>query len=166
MQVVEAARLENVFPNHYTMKSLTEVVPSCNNTAPIEVQSRTRIEAESACSVSEAANEPTEDIGDGLNVFWLNAGGWLAYKIAVLKTGKYRARYRISSLDGGGSFQMESNTTGKAIGTVLSASSTGSWQNFITIQEDVELLAGEYVIVIRSLETGWNMNWWELAPLV
>lgn len=166
LEVAEAARLENVFPNHYTMKTLTGRTISCADAAPIVVQSRTRIEAEDACSVSHAANEPTEDIGGGLNVFWLDSGGWLAYNVSLLQTGTYRARYRISSLDGGGSFQMESNATGKALGTILSASSTGSWQNFTTIQEDVELPAGDYVIVIRSLETGWNINYFELAPLI
>lgn len=165
-QVAEAARLENVFPNHHTMKSLTGRTSNCDDAVPIVVQSRTRIEAENACSVLEAANEPTEDIGGGLNVFWLDSKGWLAYKISLLKTGRYRARYRIASLGGDGSFQMESNATGKILGTVLHASFTGSWQNFTTIQQEVELPAGEYLIVIRSLEAGWNLNWFELAPLV
>lgn len=167
MQVAKASLLENVFPNHHTVASLTGVTSSCDNATSIVVESRTRIEAENACSVSEAANEPTEDIGGGLNVFWLDSEGWLAYKIAVLKAGTYKARYRIASLGGDGSFQLELNATGgEILGTVLSAPLTGSWQNFTTIEDEVELAAGEYVIVIRSLEPGWNLNWFELSPLL
>ncbi|GAX21227.1 hypothetical protein FisN_23Lh173 [Fistulifera solaris] len=167
LQVAEATRIRNAFPNHHTMKSLTGRSTNCTSSASIAVKSRTRIEAEDACSVSNATNEITEDIGGGLNVFWLEPSGWLAYKINVATAGTYQARYRVSSLGGGGIFQVELNlVNGTKAGKTQNPPVTGGWQNFTTIEETIKLPQGEYELVIRALAGGWNLNWVELAPVI
>lgn len=167
MEIAEAARIENVFPNHATIKALTGVVPSCKGSVSVTIDSRVRLEAENACSMLNAAMEKTEDTGGGLNIWWEKSEGWISHKIQVSKAGTYQVRYRVASLGGGGSFQVELNQVGGTkAGKVQSPPVTGSWQKFTTIEETVQLPQGEYELVIRALAGGWNLNWIELAPVI
>lgn len=167
MEVAEAANIDHVFPNHATIKALTGVIPSCEDSTSVSIQSRVRLEAEHACSMFNAATERTEDTGLGLNVFWEKSEGWISHKINILEAGNYQAHYRVASLGGDGFFQVELNKVGgQRVGKVQSVPYTGSWQKFTTIEDTLQLPSGEYELVIRSLQSGWNLNWIELAPTI
>ncbi|GAX18301.1 hypothetical protein FisN_23Hh194 [Fistulifera solaris] len=166
MQIAEAAKINNVFPNHATIKALTGVVPSCEDTVPLTVDTRVRLESENACSMLNAAHEKTDDVGGGLNIWWEKSEGWISHKIKIVQPGTYQARYRVASLGGGGPFQIELNQVGGTpAGQPQYPPVTGSWQKFTTIEETLQLPQGEYELVIRALAGGWNLNWIELAPV-
>ena len=167
MEVAENAKLAKAVPNCATIHALTGVVPSCADSISVAIASRVRLESEKACNMLNAVTEKTEDTGGGFNIWWSKSEGWISHKINVTKAGAYQARYRVSSLGGGGPFQIELDQVGGTkAGQLQYPPVTGSWQKFTTIEETLQLPPGEYEIFIRALAGGWNMNWIELTPIV
>lgn len=120
-----------------------------------------KVEAEDYCDMSGVQTETTSDTGGGENVGWIDTGDTLTYAIDVPASGIYTVNYRLASLDNGAYFQVESDA-GTAL-DVVQASATGDWQNWTTVQSQLDLSAGEQDITLRATGGGWNINWFEVA---
>lgn len=116
------------------------------------------IEAEDYYEMSGIQTESCSD--GGLNVGWIDAGDFMNYHVDVPESGTYTINYRVASLNGGGSLQLESVGGGTVYGT-LDVPGTGGWQNWTTVSHIVNLNAGQQDIAIRANSGGWNINWWD-----
>ena len=106
--------------------------------------------------------EACYDTGGGFNTGWTDPGEWLEYTIAVPLAGLYHLDARVSSLSGGGVFQVEFagvDRTGD-----LAVPSTTGWQTWTTVSTTVNLTAGTQVMRFAPTAAGFNVNWFELTP--
>lgn len=101
--------------------------------------------------------EATTDTGGGFNVGWIATGEWLAYSIVLPTTGSYEVSYRVASLNGGGTLQLEKQGGVLVYGSV-NIPSTGGWQKWITIKHIVTLTAGSQNIALAFKSGGFNIN--------
>jgi len=113
-----------------------------------------KIEAEAYTAMTgiqtETCGEGTQDVG------YIDATDTLTYAINVPTAGTYTIRYRVASLNGGGS--LTSSFKGQSLGT-LSLPQTGGWQTWATVSQAVDLPAGSGNFVISVVAGGWNLNW-------
>lgn len=117
-----------------------------------------RIEAESFDSMNGIQTESTADAGGGLNVGWIDNGDWMDYNVNVTATGNYTAAFRVASPNTGSQFQLR-RQDGSILATV-NVPQTGGWQNWVTVNANVSLIAGTQTIRIASTAAaGWNINW-------
>jgi endoglucanase len=86
----------------------------------------------------------------------------MTYNVSVATAGNYTVKYRVASLNGGGSLQLEQAGGGTVYGT-LSVPATGGWQTWSTIQHTVNLPAGNQQLAIKANAGGWNLNYWGQA---
>ena len=100
------------------------------------------IEAEKFTSMSGIQTENTMDIGGGNNIGFIDSGDWMSYPINILAAGKYKVSYRIASMNGGGSLQIEQQGGSPVYGTV-NIPGTGGWQTWSTVSHVVSLPAGQ-----------------------
>jgi hypothetical protein len=114
------------------------------------------VQAENYTATSNTQTETTTDAGGGLNVGYIEAGSWLDYKVNVQTAGNYTIQYRVASESGGGSFQLRKDT---AILTSNNVAATGGWQNWATIIDSANLVAGEQTLRLHALSGGFNINW-------
>lgn len=118
------------------------------------------IQAEDYALMSGVQTETCSE--GGLDVGWIDAGDWMVYNVNLPVSGTYTVSYRVASLSGGGTLQLE-----KAGGTPtygqLAVPSTGGWQNWTTISHQVQLPAGQQQIAIKALGGGWNINWFQIS---
>ena len=83
------------------------------------------------------------------------------YQINVTATGTYQVDYRVAAQNAsGGSIQLQLN--GSTIGSI-SIPSTGGWQTYITVSNEVQLIAGDNTLRIFGQQAGWNLNWIEFS---
>ncbi|MDP5209306.1 cellulase family glycosylhydrolase [Microbulbifer sp. 2205BS26-8] len=120
-----------------------------------------RIEAEHFCEMSGVQIESTSDTGGGSNVGYLDTGDWMSYKITVPSRGDYTVSYRVAALGSGGVLQLEKRG-GSPVYSQLDIPNTGDWQSWTTIQQTVQLDAGEQEIAIAVLGPAWNLNWLDI----
>jgi glucose/arabinose dehydrogenase len=106
--------------------------------------------------------EGCTDIGGGYNVGWIAPDEWLKYPIDVQENGIYTIDIRVASLSAGGSFYLDVGGTNLS-GTV-SVPVTGGWQSWTTVTvTNVPLYAGANVFEFYSLESGYNVNWFDFT---
>ncbi|MFS1524326.1 cellulase family glycosylhydrolase [Microbulbifer sp. 2304DJ12-6] len=120
-----------------------------------------RIEAEDLCEMSGVQIESTTDVDGGSNVGYLDAGDWMSYKISVPSSGGYTVSYRVAAMGTGGVLQLE-RRGGSPVYGQLDIPNTGDWQSWTTIQQTVQLDAGEQEIAIAVLGPAWNLNWLDI----
>ena len=107
--------------------------------------------------------EACSDTGGGYDVGWINNNEWLVYTISVKDSGTYRIGARVSSNSTGGSFHFEIDNN-DITGTV-NVSSTGGWQNWITVlTKDFSLSAGIHKLKFFANSAGFNINKIYLYP--
>lgn len=120
------------------------------------------IQAENYCQMSGIQTENTSDADGGQNVGWIDANDWMTYAVNVTTAGTYTVNYRVASLSGGGSIQLEKAGGAPVYGTV-SIPSTGGWQTWTTVSHNVTLPAGNQLLAIKAVNGGFNLNWWGQA---
>ena len=120
----------------------------------------TRIEAENYALMNGVQTEPCNE--GGLNVGYIDPGDWMVWDVNLPSSGSYTVSYRIASLNGGGSFQLE-KAGGSPIYGSLSVPNTNGWQNWTTISHQVNLSAGQQQIAIYTPNGGFNLNWIEIS---
>lgn len=121
------------------------------------------IEAENYNATYGVQSEATSDINGGLDVGWINTGDWMDYRVNVPSTGTYSVRLRVASPSGASNaIQLIKDTTTLATYTVPS---TGGWQSWATVPQNVSLTAGVQTLRIRAAAEGWNINNIEFIPL-
>ena len=109
--------------------------------------------------MSGVRTQPTTDAGGGLNVGWIDPGDWMSYReVNLPEDGLYTVEYRVASLHGGGSFQLE-RAGGYPVYDRVSVPRTGGWQNWTTVRHQVRLPAGRIRFGIGVQSGGWNLNW-------
>ena len=118
-----------------------------------------RIEAENYALMNGVQTEPCNE--GGLNVGYIDAGDWMVWDVNLPSSGTYTVSYRVASLNGGGSFQLE-KAGGSPIYGSLSVPNTNGWQNWTTISHQVNLSAGQQQIAIYTPNGGFNLNWIEI----
>ncbi len=123
------------------------------------------IQAEDYDNMSGVQTETTSDPdGGNLNVGWIDAGDWMTFNnISIPSTGTYSIAYRVASPSGGGNIQLEQAGGGTVYGSIA-VPSTGGWQTWTTIYQNVTLSAGTQSFGIKALSAGWNINWWAITP--
>lgn len=118
--------------------------------------------AEDYSNMSGVQTEQTSDVGGGLNVSHIDAGDWMTYDVDVASSGTYTVSYRVASLNGGGTIQLEEAGGGPVYGTI-SVPSTGGWQNWTTISHNVQLSSGQQQLGLAIPSGGFNLNWVSIA---
>jgi hypothetical protein len=119
------------------------------------------VEAENHFASSGIQHEPSLDRNGGLNAGWVDAGDWMDYKVNVPKTGKYTVSLRVSSPDGApGAVQLKN---GSSVLSTLDIPNTGGWQNWKTVTREVNLNAGDQILRLAAVSSGWNVNWIEFT---
>ena len=83
--------------------------------------------------------------------------------ISIPSSGTYSIAYRVASQSGGGNIQLEQAGGGAVYGSIA-VPSTGGWQTWTTIYQNVTLSAGTQNFGIKALTGGWNINWWAITP--
>ena len=107
--------------------------------------------------------ESTSDVGGGTNVGYIPTGDWMSYPEVVLpSTGAYKVEYRVASLSGSGSLQLE-KAGGIPVYGGISIPATGGWQNWVTVSHTVNLNAGPNGFGIKATTGGWNLNWFRIT---
>jgi CxxC motif-containing protein (DUF1111 family) len=122
------------------------------------------VEAESFTVMSGVRTEPCDDVGGGLNVGFIDAGDWMAYRnapVTIFEGGSHLVEFRVASPEGGGSIRFE-EMGGDALHATVAVPSTGGWQVWQTISATVELAAGEHRFGLNATAGGWNLNWFRV----
>ncbi len=94
----------------------------------------------------------------GQNLGWIEAGDWVVWNLNLPQGGTYTVEYRVASLNGGGSLQLEM-AGGTPVYGALNVPSTGGWQNWTTISHRVTLPAGQQQIAVKANGPGWNLRY-------
>lgn len=133
-----------------------------SNVAIVEHEPLTIIEAESYDVMSGVKNEPCVEGGE--NVAYLEAGDWLSYaNVSIPKSGKYIVYYRVAAANTGGKISLEKDA-GQTVLGVVNVPSTGDWQMWNTVSQEVELPAGNYNLGLGIATGGYNLNLFAIAP--
>jgi hypothetical protein len=119
-----------------------------------------RVEAEDYFAMSGIQVENSSE--GGRNVGFIEPGDWMDYRLEATG-GTYRFTFRIASPNNGTQFQIRSGST---ILTTVALPNTGGFQSWQSVQSSpVSLSAGQQIIRIHSLSTGWNINWLEFVKV-
>ena len=119
-----------------------------------------RIEAEDYSAMLGVQTQATSDSSGNLNVGWIDVGDYMEYQVTLATAGEYTIAYRISSVVGGSSVDLQLDGTSVLSTTLIS---TGSWDNWQTQVATLTLPAGD--VTLRLVVTGanWNLNWFDLT---
>lgn len=119
-----------------------------------------KIEAENATYQNGTATEITADVGGGLNVGSIETGDYLSFTANVTYTGIYQLQMRVATPRTGTEIDVRVN--GNSIDTV-SVPNTGNWQNWTTLDIEIELESGIQTIDLvfsGTFNSGlMNINW-------
>lgn len=126
-----------------------------------------KIEAEDFFFQSGVQLETTSDVGGGQNIGYLDVNDYLDYQVEIATTGTYKVEYRVASEQIGGIALQLLDTSGTPnVLHLTSFSATGSWQNWVTYDENVFIPAGLYTMRVLITQAPFNMNWMDFSLLV
>ena len=132
-----------------------------SNVTIVETEPLAVIEAESYDVMFGVKNEPCLEGGE--NVAYLEAGDWLSYaSVSIPKSGKYTVYYRIAAANAGGKIRLEKDA-GQTVLSVVNVPSTGDWQMWNTVSQEVDLPAGSYSLGLGIATGGYNLNLFAIA---
>ena len=135
------------------------------NLASNPVPGALTVQAEAYDYMSGVQVEATTDSGGGQDVGYVDAGDWLSYPaVNIPSSGTYLVEFRVASLNGGGRLSFE-EAGGSAVYGVASIPATGGWQNWVTVQQQVQLTAGSHRFGIGVPAGGWNLNWYRISKV-
>lgn len=122
-----------------------------------------KIEAEDFVVNNGFGLEGTSDAGGGENLGWSDRGDFVEYNISVPQGGNYKINYRYAAQAGGSKLIAEYLKDGKTtLLHVITFAATGGWQTWQNAEKSANLPAGEYVLRLRVLDGGFNLNWFEI----
>jgi glycosidase len=101
--------------------------------------------------------------GNGYDVGWVEPGEWMKYTVHVASAGAYAVNFRVASgvaSGTAGTFHLEDETGANLTGAIT-VTSTGGWQNWVTVNGSVTLAAGNHVLnaVIDSGNGSFNLEY-------
>lgn len=115
-----------------------------------------RIEAEDFISMQGVQTEPTNDVGGGLNVGWIDNNDSMNYLLDITKSGSYTINYRYASLLANSEFYILHEDS---VYSLALTEPTGNWQTWKTYTDTAYFYEGEYEIILYSLIGGFNLNY-------
>ena len=121
-----------------------------------------KIEAENFSNQVGLQTENTSDTGAGENIGYTDAGDYSEYLIYIENTGNYDLNIRSAAQWNSGKveFQLLNNGTEQSI-SIVDLPVTGGWQSWQTSSVSTTLNAGVYVLKMKVLTGGFNLNWFE-----
>jgi endoglucanase len=122
------------------------------------------IQAESYSNSFGVVPKNTGDVAGGQNVGNINIDDWMSYPaLTIPTTGGYTVSYRVMSLSGGDTLQLE-RAGGMPVYGTLSIPSMGAWQAWTTVLHTVNLSTGSQSFALKAMSGGWNINWFSITP--
>lgn len=121
------------------------------------------IEAENFNAANGVASEASSDTNGGLDVGWIDSGDWMDYRVNIPSTGTYSVRLRVASPGGASNAIQLSNSSTTPV--AFTVPSTGGWQSWTTVAQDVSLTAGVQTLRLSAVTDGWNLNSIEFVPV-
>ncbi len=121
-----------------------------------------RIEAETFNNSSDVRTEPTDDVGGGSNVNYIDDEDWMDYYVSADSTGTHTFSFRVANSYGNGVIEVK-NQNGAILGQV-DVPRTGGWQTYSTVSTNVNLTAGDQIIRLFTRKGTFNFNWFEVTP--
>lgn len=116
------------------------------------------IEAENYIAMNGIETEVCSE--GGLNIAYVDGEDWMDYNVNIQNSGTYRAEFRVSSPYDNTKLQLRSGTS---VLTTITVPNTGGWQNYVTVEANVNLSAGRQTLRVHAVTNGWNMNWLSLT---
>ncbi len=108
--------------------------------------------------------EACQDVNDGFNVGWIDATEWLTYPNLVIdQAGTYKLSLRVASPNGA-QVKVDLDGGNKTLAELI-VPNTGDWQNWTTIETEVEMSAGVFNLGVYAMAGGWNFNWIKMKAL-
>jgi hypothetical protein len=98
----------------------------------------------------------TDPEGAPFNVGWTETLEMMSYTVTIEQAGRYAVAIRVASDVGGG--QLSLALDNDSITGFLNVDDTGGWQNWVTLQAEVVLPAGEHILEVRTRQPGYNIN--------
>ena len=117
-----------------------------------------KIQAENYSAQRGMQTEPTSDTGGGQNIGFIDTGDWMDYEVNVASAGDYTVAFRVASNVNNIQFDLKQGT---AVLTSVNSATTGGWQVWKTVTQNVTLAAGQQTLRIEGTGSGWNINWME-----
>lgn len=144
--IVDGENTQTVYFDNVNLKKMNK---------PTIISGKTRIEAEDV--FTKSSTPQTQECSEGgMNVGWMTENNWLKYKIIVDEPGIYKIRYRVASELENNPIQLKSEL-GKSN---LIFKGSGNWQNWESIDDEIELPKGNSVLTLSAVDV--NINWIEL----
>ncbi|MBL9135603.1 MAG: carbohydrate-binding protein [Verrucomicrobiales bacterium] len=102
----------------------------------------------------------------GHAVSWTTAGEWLEFTIQVEQSGQYRLRARTArGQSGTRTIRFLVDGADKTGNLVIPA--TGNWQSYATVESGrFELAAGTQILRVDMTSADFNLDWFEIVPVV
>jgi len=143
-----------------TILGAIENLPVLNTLDPIHVIPGT-IEAENFFFSVGIALEDCTDVGQGQNIAHLDAGDYLEYEVSIETDGLHKISYRVASLNTSGELRL-SLADDNILSTVIDEATfpvTNGWQVWRTVEKEIPLSKGDYILRIDILNAPFNLNW-------
>ncbi|OFX90012.1 MAG: hypothetical protein A2W99_08355 [Bacteroidetes bacterium GWF2_33_16] len=118
-----------------------------------------KVEAEDYFEMFGIQTEQCSDVGNGLNIGYIDSGDWMKYYIDATQSGIYRITTRISGYNTG----ILKITFNDTIETVVSYSSTNGWQNWNDFTSSIYLKEGSYIMKVLAQSNGLNINYFDFG---
>jgi endoglucanase len=128
-----------------------------------------KVEAESFSNSFGVDGVFTIDVEGVMGAGNINTGDWMVFPaVSIPTSGVYTVAYRVQSLNGGGSLQLE-KAGGTPVYGALSFPSTGSditdIATWTTVSHTVTLSAGSQSFAIKATSgANWSINWFTITP--
>lgn len=122
------------------------------------------IQAEDYISMVGVQTEPTQDVGGGLNVGYIDNGNSMTYILDISYTGSYKIDYRVASLIAQGELHMRIDGA-DSVYSLIRPQPTGGWQNWTTLSDTAYFEQGVYEMTLFALFGGFNLNYLEFTFL-
>ena len=119
------------------------------------------VQAEDFIDMANVQTEPTQDVGGGENVGWIDAGDWMVYEINLPCAQTYNMKARVATPNYSMSARVE--LPNQTLLATLNIPHTGGWQNWSEANVQFDLPEGVNYITIAANTTGFNVNWFEFT---
>lgn len=139
-----------------TMTALGQLyidIPVYDSTEVFQIPGR--IEAEEYYLQNGIFAELTNDAEGFMNIGYTNPGDWLKYKISVSSAGFCNLTSRYSGTSAG-KFDVYIDDVKKC---TVNTTNTGGWQTWTSTTTPVNLTAGDHILKLQVVTSGFNLNW-------
>lgn len=165
-QIILNSRSETIFgTSNFEIKPfrnfiVKNLLDKNSETFIINNSSRTRIEAEKFIYNNGLAVEKCSDINDGETIGFVDYNDWVDYSVKVENDGIYKIEVRYASIVDNNKIviQFIQDATIRNLKTI-DFPKTGSWQNWKTVTQELELRKGVYLLRLFFEGRAINTNW-------